>query len=123
MRPSNASPRARAIVCALSTLAVGVASLMPGRAFGDMPGLIPHFDKVAHAAMYGWLALVWSWRTRAARGIRPAAVAALCACYGALLEWMQGALGPADRAFSLGDMGANAAGAAAAALWLHLRAR
>jgi len=87
------------------------------------PELFNESDKAMHVLAFLGLGLcgaLAAYGRRGAWGVWPALAAAA-----PLVEWLQHALQPATRDFSLGDIGGNLAGAALAAFawWLALRWR
>ena len=88
------------------------------------PGMqLPKFelistDKLGHLAAYGVLSALLLWAYNRSTGLRPGwktglAVFAFSACYGILMEFVQGTFIP-GRFYEVDDMIANATGAALA---------
>ncbi|STZ75904.1 VanZ family protein [Bergeriella denitrificans] len=112
-------PRNRFTLLALLWLAAGIYSLLFREAGGGVPPF-PHFDKVAHFALFFaqfWLCAKAFIREKRAIPYRGLLLCALV--YALLSEWAQAAF-TATRQGSWGDGAADMAGAAAA-LWLAHR--
>ena len=108
----------RWLITFLYTCLLGWASLTPAR---NLPLSLPafaHADKLCHFLIYGILAALLAWSMHlpalspgsAKRCVLAAIV--LTTIYGALMELGQGLLKQAGRSFSVGDLLANALGAA-----------
>ena len=113
MPPANLILR-RWLVFGCYALAVLALSVAPERAVQAAPSLFPHQDKVLHGLMYaGWVALFLRALPERLRrnGAVLACAVALAACYGGLMEVIQGACECLHRDFSWADMLANLAGA------------
>jgi VanZ family protein len=109
----------RVTICVCYSIGIAVLSLLPN---DNMPGSlsIPHADKIAHFVVYGLYAGALLWMIgkfeRAVAPVTSLMGAVLwCASYGGVMEILQRSL-TADRVFSVGDLVANAAGAAVCAI-------
>jgi hypothetical protein len=117
-------------VCVSYVALVTWLSLAPSRIFSPALALFPHADKLVHFLLYGFFVVVVRWAMTGS-GVRwhPQGlwVPLTALVYGALMEFAQLLLVPADRSFEVGDMLANGLGAlvfwGAGNLWSLCRLR
>jgi len=118
-RSAPSAARRDALLAAAAAAALLLVPLPAAwRPLGGAAGALP-LEKLAHALLFAAVAALWLRAARPRRPLAIAAVAVAAVAYGGLLELAQPRL--ADRQAEWGDLGADAAGAAAAAgLWRAL---